>query len=153
MSNGYKPPDMPAFPETLDNLYSVLAPYHHDQRPLDLFFEFLIVDIIGLLPQSTNAAIRQLVAKHPAFFASTGGNWRRGIRADMYLSDTIDIAILDLWYRNSASAAASGWSYHPWHFAQNFLDNYLADNRLVDVWDGDSLQEAKARIQAARSSS
>ena len=153
MGNGYKPPEMPPFPVTLGDLLGVLAPYHRDQRLLDLFFEFLVVDIIGVLPQATDTAIRQLVAKHPAFFAATGGDWRRGVRLDLNLSDSIDVAILDLWHRNSRKAADDGWSYHPWHFAQDFLANFFAEGSRVDVWEGDALQQAKARIQAAQRSS
>ena len=153
MGNEYKPPEIPPFPMSVEDLLSVLAPYYHDQRPLDLFFEFLVVDIVGVLPQETDTAIRQLVAKHPTFFASAGGDWRSGVRLDLNLSATIDIAILDLWHRNSRKSEDDGWSYHPWHFAQDFLANYLADDSLVDVWEGDSLQQAKARIQASQRSS
>jgi hypothetical protein len=66
------------------------------------------------------------------------------------LSETIDIAILDLWHRNRQQALDQGWDYHPWHYAQNFRTNYAAEGSRVDVWEGDALVQAKARIDAER---
>ena len=65
---------------------------------------------------------------------------------DLHLSETIEIAIWDLWIRNSANAELHGWDYHPWHFAQDFARNYVADDSRVDIWEGDALEQAKARI-------
>ena len=150
MSNQFEPPLMPNYPATMDELFQVFAPYFHDQQPLDLFFEFYIIDVIGSLPVATDSAMNQLIETFPVFFASTGGNWRQGIVQELNLSDTIDIAILDLWFRNSATAKKDGWVYHPWHYAKSFLDNYMAENSLIDVWEGDALALAKARISAHR---
>jgi hypothetical protein len=146
----YIPPSMPKYPETLDELFQVLAPYHHEQRPLDLFFEFYIIDVLGYLPGATDTAIRQLIEKFPAFFSSTNGVWRLGIERELNLSETIDVAILDLWLRNSHLAKGNGWFYHPWHFAKNFLDNYFVDGSKIDVWAGNALELAKARIRSHR---
>jgi len=127
-----------------------MAPYHEAQRPLDLFFEFFIVDVLGLLPKPTQDAIDELTAKHPIFFRQTNGEWRSGVRQALNLSETIDIAIQDLWYRHSQKALEDGWVYHPWHYAQNFIENYVAEGSRVDVWEGDALEQAKTRIHAAR---
>jgi hypothetical protein len=150
MNTKYEPPLMPDYPATLDELLKVFAPYYHDQRPLDLFFEFFVIDVLGALPTSTDNAINQLVAKFPFFFASANGNWREGVVLDLNLSDTIKIAILDLWLINSSKAKESGWFYHPWHYAKDFLDNYTVDGSRVDVWEGNALELAKARIEAHR---
>jgi len=150
MATTYKPPKMPAFPASLEALYRTIAPYYRDQRPLDLFFEFFIVDILGLLPYATQNAIDELTTKHPTFFAATNGDWRAGVRKMLNLSETIDIAILDLWYRNRQTASDQGWNYHPWHYAQNFRANYVAKGSRVDVWEDDALEQAKARIETER---
>jgi len=150
MAGAYEPPQMPPFPTSLDALYATIAPYYQARRPLDLFFEFFIVDVLGLLPEPTQKAIDELTAKHPSFFQGTNGDWRSGVRRALNLSETIDIAIQDLWYRNSQKAMEDGWVYHPWHYAQNFAENYVAEGSRVDVWEGDTLEQAKARIRAAR---
>jgi|SRR5215475_8523323 len=150
MATTYKPPKMPAFPASLEELYRTIAPYYREQRPLDLFFEFFIVDILDLLPHATQNAIDELTIKHPTFFIATNGDWRAGVRNMLNLSQTIDIAILDLWYRNRQTASDQGWYYHPWHYARNFRDNYLAKGSRVDIWEGDALEQAKARIETER---
>lgn len=143
-------PSVPVFPGSYDGLYAAIAPYHRDRRPFDIFFEFFIVDVLGLLPKSTQDALNEFVAKHPSVFASTNGDWRRGVRKMLNLSETIDIAILDLWYVNEKKALDQGWTYHPWHYAQNFHENYVAEGSRIDVWEGDALAQAKIRIQAAQ---
>ncbi|MFP3449733.1 hypothetical protein, partial [Pseudomonas sp. SIMBA_067] len=71
-------------------------------------------------------------------------------RKALHLSETIDVAILDLWFINSAKASEAGGLYHPWSFAKDFLQQYLADGSQVDVWEGDAFKLAQARIAAAR---
>lgn len=141
---------MPPCPTDYEGVMTTLAPYYHQQRPLDYFFELYVVDVIDELPEVTSIALDEFSAKHPTFFESHSGAWRKYVVAESHLSDTIEIAIWDLWIRNSANAERDGWKYHPWHYAQNFVDNYLAENSQVDVWEGDSREQAKHRIQAHR---
>lgn len=143
-------PSEPSLPLSLGALYATMAPYHREKRWMDLFFEFLVLDVIDQLPGATQESIDALVAKHPVFFADTRGDWRTGTRKALQLSETIDIAILDLWFGKSAKASAEGWLYHPWSFARDFHQQFVADGSRVDVWEGDSLELAKARIAAAQ---
>jgi hypothetical protein len=145
----YVPPAMPAFPVDLPEVTAIFAPYMGEKRPLDFFFEMFVLDVLGELPQPTQRALDELVSVH-GIFGAAGGDWRRGLREGFQLSPTIEVAILDLWYRNSAGAAAAGWSLHPWHFAMMFLDNYFADGSHVDVWHGNALELARERIAQAR---
>lgn len=127
-----------------------LAPYFQERRPAELFLEFLIVDVIEGLPEATIAAIEAFTEKTPAM--RVVGEWRLHIRKSFNLSDTIDIAILDLWYRNGDIALSKGWKYHPRHFAMNFIEQYFADGSRVDVWEGDALAIAKDRIALRQNS-
>jgi hypothetical protein len=137
-------PQFPPFPESLDDVYSLLAPYMKDERPMDFFFEFYIMEVIGALPAQSIAALDAFSAEHGDIFAT--GDWRAEVRTSLNLSDTIDVAILDLWYRNSDTVREQGDKYHPWHFAINFADEYFADDSQVDVWADGALEAAKARI-------
>lgn len=139
-------PKMPDFPTSLAELIRISVKYTQEKRPMDLFFEFYIVDVIGLLPAETVDAIDAFDKKFPVF----GGNWKNAVTKELHLSSTIDVAILDLWYRNKAIAEKDRWSYHPWHFAMHFKENYLKRDSQVDIWNGDALAQAKARIVAAR---
>lgn len=150
MSEPYIPPKMPPFPTNYDEVMKTLAPYYHDQRPLDYFFEMYVIDVLDKLPEATSRALDEFSTKHPTFFEKHNGDWRKYVVAESHLSDTIEVAIWDLWIRNSANARQAGWQYHPWHYAQNFADNYFADDTKVDVWEGNALEQAKQRIEAHR---
>jgi hypothetical protein len=146
MAEAFGPPEMPPYPASLEELYEVFMPYYREKRPIDFFFELLILDVLDELPATTNAAVQQLIMETPGLFAGAGGDWKVGTRQKLHLSDTIDIAIQDLWIRNSKIALDQGWICHPWYFAKIFLQNYFPDDSQIDVWEGDALKEAKARI-------
>ena len=150
MSEQYTPPEMPSFPTDYDGVIRALAPYYQEQRPLNFFFEMYIIDIIEELPDETLNALADFSRQHPTFFEAHDGDWRRYVAKESHLSDTIDVAIWDLWIRNSANAATNGWTYHPWHYAQNFSDNFFAEGSRVDVWEGNALEEARERIETHR---
>lgn len=149
-SGAYKPPVMPPFPVDYEGVMKALAPYYHQQRPLDFFFEMYIVDVIEKLPRDTISALADFSIKHPTFFATYNGDWRQYVVKEIHLSTTIETSIWDLWIRNSETATRDGWQYHPWHFAQNFAENYLADGSKVDVWEGNALAMARKRIEEYR---
>ncbi len=83
-------------------------------------------------------------------FSVKDGDWRAYVVGTCHLSDTIEIAIWDLWIRNQEIAERDGWTYHPWHYAQDFLENYTADGSRTDVWEGDALELARARVAKYR---
>ncbi|MDP2560108.1 hypothetical protein [Psychrobium sp. 1_MG-2023] len=142
----YIPPSMPAYPESYEGVMATFAPYYQAERPLDYFFELYIIRVLEKLPNCSKVALEEFNKKHPSFFESTNGSWRAYVKQKLNLSNTIEVAIWDLWIRNSANAKNNGWEYHPWHFAQSFLENYFAEGSKVDVWEGNSLELAKQRI-------
>ena len=79
-------------------------------------------------------------------------DWREIIKQVLNLSDTIDIAILDLWYKNREIAAGQNIEYEPTKYAMDFADNFLKGDSKIDIWDGDSLEIAKQRIEKIRAS-
>ena len=143
----YEPPVMPPFPKDYEEVVAVLAPYYHEERPLDFFFGMFVIDELEELPDESKSALSTFSDKHPDFFADTNGDWKKFVIEQCHLSDTIETAIWDLWIRNSVNAKENGWTYHPWHYAQNFADNYFADDSKIDVWEGDTLDAAKKRIE------
>ncbi len=145
----YTPPVMPAFPDNQDDLMKCLAPYYQAEKPLDFFFEMFIVDVLEQFPDSSLKAFEDFSQEFD-FFSSADGNWRKFVKSELHLSDTIEVAIWDLWLKNSEKAQADGWTYHPWHYAQNFSEKYIADDSKVDVWTDETLAEAKALIEEYR---
>lgn len=146
----YTPPTMPEYPKSYEDVMRTLAPYYQAKQPLDYFFELYIINVLEKMPNETEVALQEFNQKHPSFFESTNGDWRTFIKKQLKLSNTIEVAIWDLWIRNSVNARKNGWDYHPWHFAQNFLDNYFVDGSKVDIWEGNSLDLAKQRIAKFR---
>jgi hypothetical protein len=141
---------MPPFPNSVDEVTSSMAPYFREGRLIDFFFEMLVVEIVGRLPLATSAAIRELKSELPDVFANPEDDWKHWVRNACNLSDTFDVAVLDLWIRNSANAQRDGWTLEPWHFAKIFGENYFVDGSQIDIWHGDALEHAKQRIAAYR---
>ena len=137
---------MPPFPRTKSEVVNTLAPFYQSGNAIDLFFEFFIIDVLGELPKETLHAMNDFSSE----LGDLNGDWRQWVRAKCNLSLTIETAILDLWFRNGDNARNTGWSLHPWYFAKLFSQNYFADNSPVDVWIGNALEAAKARVAARR---
>lgn len=123
---------------------SILDQPRYRDSPINLFLENLVLDIIGQLPPGADAKIQDMDLQH--VFKASAVEWRQVIREVLHLSPTFDTAVLDLWYRNSDRAQEEGFEYIPFHFAQEFVDRYFADDSKVDVWTPDTLRAAKARI-------
>jgi hypothetical protein len=149
----YTPPLMPEYPKSYNDIVTTFAPYYQAKRPIDYFFELYVISTLNKLPKETELALEEFNDKHSSFFESANGNWKVYVKKQLHLSNTIEIAIWDLWIQNSENAKNSGWNYHPWHYAQNFLDKYSAEGSKVDIWVGDSLEIAKKRISEFRASS
>ncbi len=141
----YCPPEIANYPKDKDSFLSFLSAYMQEQKPADLFFEFFIIDTIGDLPTETLILIDEYFKENILTFKDKG-EWRKAVKTWFRLSETIEIAILDLWYRHSEKAKSDGWHYLPWHFAMNFIDEYFKEGSRIDFWPGNSYQEALARI-------
>lgn len=127
---------------------TVLDHPRYKSNPIYLFFEHYILDVIGELPQEKSKAIQAMNLQK--VFNTRVSEWHQSLREALELSGTIDIAILDLWYRNREIAAATGVEYLPQQFAMDFTDEYMKDGSQVDVWAPGALESAKKRISAYR---
>jgi hypothetical protein len=113
-------------------------------NPVDFFFENYILDVVGQLASDKAQAIQAMNLQK--IFKTKSNEWRESVRETLHLSNTIDIAILDLWYRNQEIALAQGTSYSAPQFAMNFVDEYMKDGSRVDVWPPGALAAAEKRI-------
>lgn len=116
-------------------------------NPVFIFFENFILDTIGYLPEEKIEIIKQMDLA--SVFKTEQKDWKEIVKEVLGLSDTIEIAILDLWYKNKAILKEQGMDYEPVQYAKDFVDNYLKEGSLVDVWEGDNLAQAKERIKQA----
>ncbi len=122
----------------------------YKDQPILILFENYILDTIGHLPSDKKEGMNDL-GLHRVFNTQTT-DWREIIKQVLNLSDTIDIAILDLWYKNREIAAGQNIDYEPAKYAMDFADNFLKGDSKIDIWDGDSLEIAKQRIEKIRAS-
>jgi hypothetical protein len=121
-------------------------------QPINLLFEAFVLDVIGQLPAAKRQTLQAMNLQK--VFSTQASEWRAVLRETLHLSDTIGVAILDLWYRNREALRKQGQEYPPVAFSQDFTDNYFADDSKVDVWPDGALDAAKKRIvdyQAAES--
>jgi hypothetical protein len=122
------------------------------KQPINLLFEAFVLDVIGHLPDAKRQTLQAMNLQK--VFNTQASNWRAALRETLHLSDTIEVAILDLWYRNRDALRKQGQEYDAVAFSQDFADNYFADDSTVDVWPDGALDAAKKRIadyQAAES--
>ena len=116
--------------------------------PVDFFFEQYILDVLGELPVARSHEIQAMNMQK--IFKTRSNDWRHSVSEVLHLSETIDIAILDLWYRNANIAHAQRTKYAAQQFAMDFVDEYMKDGSRVDVWAPGALAAAKARIAHQR---
>ena len=72
------------------------------------------------------------------------------IRETLHLSDTIDIAIQDLWYQNRGAFMDNKGQFDTYLFSQVFTNEFMEDGSMLDVWPPGELDAAKERIRCAQ---
>ena len=130
------------------NTSPVVAADRYQANPINLFFEDLILDILGRLPAERSVAIEKMNLQK--VFSTRASEWKDVIRETLRFSVTFDVAVWDLWIqnRNQYSDSADGDR----RFAQNFTDMYMSEGSKIDVWPEGALNAAKARIGSFRNS-
>lgn len=122
---------------------SALDNPRYKANPIYLFFESYILDVLGKLSPEKSSSIQAMDLQRT--FSTEASEWRDVLREVLHLSDTIHIAILDLWVRNHACYDQTNEGYLA--FAQDFTDHYVADGSKIDVWPAGALDAAKERIK------
>ena len=135
-----------AFPMSLSEVYSALEPYMNEDKPMDFFFEFYIMGVVGVLPTETVDALNEFVMENAEAFET--GDWRSEVVVGFELSDTIDVAIMDRWLQDSGPARHVVDTYYPLRFAIDFSAEYFSYEGDLDEWSAESLAAAKTRIAA-----
>lgn len=122
----------------------------YGENPIYIFFEGYIQDVIGYLPKEKSDSFQSMNLHE--VFNTEATEWHEVIIETLQLSETIDIAILDLWYRNREQFRSEAGEYDPVWYSQIFTDEYMKEGSQVDVWPKGALEAAKQRIEAAESS-
>ncbi|WP_144202597.1 hypothetical protein [Shewanella sp. KCT] len=123
----------------------------YGENPIYLFLEAYIQDVIGYLPKEKSDSIQSMNIQK--IFNTQASEWHSVIEEILHLSSNIDVAILDLWYRNREHFKSDSGECDPVWFSQIFTDEYMKDDSQVDVWPEGALEAAKERIKHAQSKS
>ncbi len=115
----------------------------YKDKPVYLFFENLVLDIIGELSVEKRKVLDELNLQF--IFGSKAHNWQEVIRETLQLSNTLDVAVLNEWYRNLDGELDA--VYPARKFAEHFVDAYFAPDSTIDVWNEASLENARQRIE------
>ena len=112
---------------------------------INVFFKAFILDTLKELPTEKSDLIRNMNLDN--IFSTDFNDWKKTIKKVLNLSDTIEIAIKDLWLRNSEIAKKDRTELNADQFADLFIENYYVENSKVDIWESESdLNNAKKRI-------
>ncbi|QFZ55339.1 hypothetical protein FEZ18_11235 [Oceanihabitans sp. IOP_32] len=112
---------------------------------INVFFKAFILDTLKELPTEKSDLIVNMNLDN--VFSTDFNDWKKTIKKMLNLSDTIEIAIKDLWLRNSEIAKNDGTELNADQFADLFIENYYVENSKVDIWESESdLNNAKKRI-------
>ena len=137
-----------AFAEQPAPKMSALDHPRYKENPIYLFFESYIQDVIGHLPAEKLKVIQDMSLQR--VFKTKAVDWKSVIRETLHLSDTIDIAIQDLWFRNRDGFKDDAGRPDPIWFSQIFTDRFMEDGSKVDLWPPGALDAAKERIRLAK---
>jgi hypothetical protein len=127
------------------------APPPRAWGPVDTLFAAYVLQVIGHLTPEKERSVVLIAPKLQAALKTTAADWRGIVAEALHLSETIDTAILDLWYTNGDAQKAAGMTLAPEAFAAMFVEEYSKDGSQVDVWPDDALELAMARIALRRS--
>ena len=112
---------------------------------INVFFKVFILDTLKELPTEKSELIVNM--NLDKVFSTDFNDWKKTIKKVLNLSDTIEIAIKDLWLRNSEIAKNDGTELNADQFADLFIEKYYVENSRVDIWESESdLNNAKKRI-------
>ena len=120
----------------------------YKDRPMYLFFEKYITEVVGELPPEKSDIIQNM--RLDEVFGVEAETWQDVVRQALRLSPTLDIAIVDRWFDYLEEAADAGREPEADGFARQFVDAYFADNSDIDVWADGELDAAIERIKARR---
>lgn len=120
-------------------------PKENKSRPIDTFFQLFILETIQRLPTEKKEILTKVDLDK--VFSTDFNDWKKTIKKVLHLSDTIEIAIKDLWLTNSVIAKRDGIELSPEEFSIKFTENFVTPNSKIDVWENESdLISAKKRI-------
>lgn len=133
--------------DDVKNMSSLDHP-RYKENPIYLIFECYIEDTIGHLPEEKSQTLKEMNLQK--VFKTNATDWKAVIRETLHLSDTIDIAIQDLWYQYREYFRDDNGQLNSYWFSQAFTDEYMENGSNVDVWSPGALAAAKERIRRAK---
>ena len=122
----------------------LLQSARYKDKPVYLFFEKYILDVIGELSEEKSEILQNINLQH--VFGAKSDLWKDVVVEVLQLSPTINIAILEQWYRTKETTHSNNGEVDSNQFSKDFVDQYFDENSSIDKWTEDSLADAKSYI-------
>ena len=116
----------------------------YKDAPVYLFFEKYIMDVIGELTDDKIEILKNINLQH--VFSTKAIAWRDVVVEVLHLSPTINIAILEQWYKQKETARLNNTQIDPTQFSRDFVDQYFEEHNSIDKWTEETLAKAKVFI-------
>jgi hypothetical protein len=97
-------------------------PERYHGRPLVLVLESYVLDCIGEL----STARREQVADSVQEAFGGDRDWKRTIRRQLRIADSLDDSLRQMWARNQEIARENAYDLHPVQFAKMVVDKNFA---------------------------
>ncbi len=120
----------------------------YKDTPVYLFFEKYIMDVIGELPDDKIEILKNINLQH--VFGTKSSAWKDVVTEVLHLSSTINIAVLEQWYKQKEAAILHNTQIDPTQFSRDFVDQYFDENNSLDQWTEETLADAKRFIYENR---
>jgi hypothetical protein len=101
-----------------------VEPERYRGKPLLIVMENYVLHCIGELPDDKEPILLAVVQR----VFGGDADWKRTVRAQLHLPDSIDDSIRAMWMRNQTIAANNNMSLSPIQFAKMFADTNFAPN-------------------------
>lgn len=134
--------------ETLADDLACQDPWY-GQNLIYPFFESYVLDVIDELPAHRAKWLQNTDLQ--AILETRASEWKDVLCEVLCFSATINVAILDAWYRLLEIRDRRREKCDPVSFARDFVERFFAEDSDVDVWTPETLEKARHRIESIRS--
>ena len=98
-------------------------PARYQGRPLLIVMENYVLDCIGELPPDKQDGIRKIVQTG----WQGGPDWKKTVRKELHLQDSVDDDIRRMWENNKRIAKENNTALHPVQFAKMVVDENFSE--------------------------
>ena len=121
------------FPKSTDDLYDEMQTEEYANRPIDLFFELYVVDVIGLLPDETKLIISEFLIENKEELEVLEPVLKCFIRDCFSFSNKIDREVSIQWKKDLTRRKGVMSQEHSRAFAKKFVRDFYVQKKELEL--------------------